>query len=272
MISIITVTHKSRDILKDYVASFLHFNKNKNIEFIFVENSGDEGIARVIEPLIRNKYSVKIYYVDNNGFGAGCNFGASKAIGDTLIFANPDINFLTDLSSIEKFFTKETDWGTVCQENSAGNSCCFDLLPEYRNLFFELMKPQRYLHKFTKILGRYIYPSGAFFIVNSQLFRKVKGFDERFFMYYEEAELSRRLRKLGGSPIYINNIKILHESFGTQENFDHVIENETNGLLTYSKVIENDKIIKKQYLHLKIISVLSGNAKKRALILRGHIK
>ena len=273
MISIITVCHNSAELMSNYVNSFLKHNKNSvanyRIEFIFVENSGDLKTDFFAKILRENGYEARTIYVENRGFGAGCNSGAKLARGELLIFANPDIIFASDLTQIKTHFN-ESSWGTVRQIYDAGKIRAFDLLPEYRSLFTELALLFKYLHQFP-FLYRFCYPLGSFIIIPRKAFIIEYGFDERFFLYYEEAELSRRLHKRLGPPKYFSNISIIHETFGSQDNYNSIFQKEAFGMVAYARITEQPLLTKSRLRTLKILSIISSNSKKRVLFLREAI-
>ena len=265
MISIITVCHNSSALMPDYLSSFLAHNKDNagkdDIEFIFVENSGDSGTEAFAAELQGHDFRARTIYVENHGFGAGCNSGAKLARGELLVFANPDIRFVSNLTPIEVHFDKHS-WGTIRQTDSNGLTHAFDLLPEHRSVFTELARPFKYLHWFPP-LYRFCYPVGSFMIIPRAAFEKEGGFDERFFLYYEEAELSRRLHALLGPPKYCSDMSILHEAFGTQSNRDFTFREEARGMVTYARVTGQPHLAECRLRTLRCLAALSPISAKR---------
>ena len=51
--------------------------------------------------------------------------------------------------------------------------------------------------------------TGCFFCIRTEIFKKLNGFDDRFFMYFEDADITRRARKLG-SVVFYPDIKVTH--------------------------------------------------------------
>jgi hypothetical protein len=56
---------------------------------------------------------------------------------------------------------------------------------------------------------------GAFMFMRKSLFEKIGYFDERFFVYYEETDFSKRLAEIGGKSFFNANIKVIHSGEGT---------------------------------------------------------
>ena len=52
--------------------------------------------------------------------------------------------------------------------------------------------------------------SGMFMIIKSKTFEKIKGFDEKFFMYYEDVDLCRRIKNRSREILRINTEKVFH--------------------------------------------------------------
>ncbi len=266
MISIITVTHNSYELMSDYVDSFLaHHSKGNALgqfEFIFIENSGDERIVEHTEKLQNAGFSARSELMENRGFGAGCNLGASLATGDILVFANPDLQFTSEIRELEAAFGT-TNWGTVAQTGERGRIYAFDLLPEYRNILTELMRISRFCHR-IKALQKYAYPVGSFMVVPRASFEASGGFDERFFLYYEEAELSRRLHAALGPPIFLPSVHVRHETFGTQTSSDFTFEQEAISMVKYADIIGRPELARKRVRMLRLLSYLSAKAGVRA--------
>jgi GT2 family glycosyltransferase len=267
--SVITVTHKSGDKLSKYVGSFLrqHCAPAHAFEFIFVENSGDPGVYAAVAPLMDAGFSVRVLASENLGFGRGCNFGAEQVTGDVLLFINPDVQFLTPLDALAAYAGPEK-WGSVRQIRPSGAVYTFDLLPEYRTLAYELFRGYRLLNWFPKpFLGR-CYVVGSFLAVGRTLFERVGGFDPGFFLYYEEAELCRRLHEAADIPFCANQVGVLHEAFGSYGNLDEVYPFEARGFLDYCRITRQPQLLKRRLKHLHIIGLIEPSVRKREATLK----
>jgi len=58
---------------------------------------------------------------------------------------------------------------------------------------------------------------GAFFMIKRELFEELNGFDERFFVYYEELDLSKRVKDAGYKTMFVAEAKAYHKGGGTSE-------------------------------------------------------
>ena len=91
---------------------------------------------------------------------------------------------------------------------------------------------------------------GAFFLVRRTLFQQLGGFDERFFMYYEDVDFSYRASVNGWKTLYLAEIAVAHQGGGTTEN----ISDKRLFYLLQSRVL----YIKKHYGYLQSVFVLLG--------------
>lgn len=227
-VSIIIVNYNTTQLVIDCVNSIYNKTKNINFEIIVVDNnSPDRSIENIksIFPEIKLILSKK-----NAGFGAGNNLGNKHAIGKYLFLLNSDTLLLDN--AVYEFFTfmEKTPNAGVC----GGNLLTKELNP---NMSFHRLRPSIILsfnefcfNLFTRILYKnqlyYSYSNqpiningfitGADFFINKKIFDKLNGFDEDFFMYYEETELSYRIKKLGYKFHILPHVKIIHFDGGSQ--------------------------------------------------------
>lgn len=259
--SIVTVTHKSAGHVARYVESFLAHHGGAhvdNIEFVFVENSGDGSIADLLQPLRLAGYRAELLFMENRGFGAACNLGAKATTGTALIFINPDVTFIGSFEAVEAL---AGSWGTGSQFDETGQLFSFDILPEHKTLLSEFSKrhlrmtppPPEWLHQ--------VFPVGAFFCVDRELFARVGGFDERFFLYYEEAELARRLHREAGPPSSYADLAILHHQFGSETSRSLTSFHELEGLFTYAEVTRNRSVLRKRFYLLLAMAPFRSTAR-----------
>lgn len=236
-------------------------------QFVFVENSGETDFQSAVQPLKDSGFEVIVLNTANDGFGRGCNAGAQHATGDILIFANPDIRFLGNLVPLQAH-ARQPFWGTVRQITPSGRMYSIDLLPENKGLFFELFKLYHLINRFFRWFLQKSYVVGSFLIVSKDLFVKSGGFDSAFFLYYEEAELSRRLQVLNGPPVIETRVAVFHEGFGSHNSWDEIFRHEANGFLTYCEVTKQPGLLHARLRTLKLMGVVSKSSRKRFLALK----
>ncbi len=226
-VSIIIVNFNTYNLVIDCIKSIKNNVQNILYEIIVVDNKSPN---REIESLnidgvklILNKY--------NGGFGYANNIGSKHAKGKYLFFLNSDTILLNNAILELYNFMEKTPAAGIC----GGNLYTLDLEP---TISYEIFKPSvlntldNYLGGFFKKLlyGNnitflnsnspkkiYGYVSGADMFVVKNIFDEVGGFDEDFFMYYEEVELSYRINKCGYNTYIVPNSKIIHLEGGSQK-------------------------------------------------------
>ena len=207
-VSLIIVNYKAIDLteaLVDMVAGEVS-------ETIVVDNaSGDsmDGLRR------RHPEVQVIELADNVGYGGGLNAGAAVASGDVLVFSNPDIEIApSDLLKLAAAATApevglvapmfvETD-GEL-QRSAHRREPRFLLTAYDVGVPFAVRLARRYPDWHPTLLSSeehhreqdVLHVLGALNAVKAEAFAALGGFDESFFMYREETDLCRRLRRAG---------------------------------------------------------------------------
>jgi GT2 family glycosyltransferase len=243
LISLVTVTHRSREKLRGYVDSFLQWHgraePGMQFEFIFVENSGDACIRQVVQPLADAGHVVTVRMTENLGFGNGCNAPLAVKVRDP--------NF----------------WGTVAQLNGQHKMYAIDLLPEHKSWLFELLNGARWVNTWPALFAKKCYVVGSCLVMARSLYERAQGFNPNFFLYYEEAELARRLQAIAGTPSILHDIQVLHEGFGSHDVKERVFEHETDGFLTYCRVTNQPGLIGRRIRVLRVLSTVSSTCRLR---------
>ena len=195
-----------------------------------IDNASTDGSSEGLEasmPLavVRN--------TDNRGFGAACNQGAAGSEADFLLFLNPDTRLMpgsfaepvrylraheNERVGIVGIQLVDAD-GRVARNTAraptawsmVGNSVGFDRLAP------RLFPPHfvtEWAHDQTRTVDQVM---GAFFLVRRSLFEVLGGFDERFFVYYEDLDFSVRARAQGWRSVYLSTAQAFHRGQGTTE-------------------------------------------------------
>lgn len=162
----------------------------------------------------------------NVGFAAACNQGAVGSGADYLLFLNPDTLVFEDtLDLATAFMDSERAAGVgICGgqvlESDGGPAISCGRLPTLRVLFGKMTGLARVLPRLFP--GHHLTPEetthsgpvdqviGAFFLVRRELFERLGGFDTRYFIYYEEVDLTLRARRLGLRSYFLREARIVH--------------------------------------------------------------
>lgn len=236
-ISVITVAYKSADILEKSIRSIFQYNDiGDDLEYILVDNSPIED--RVNKRLSKEILD-KIIYIpaDNKGFGAGNNKGAAVAKGGILAFINPDIILIEPIfkSICHEFDINENMAMMGCkllyEDLSSGFSFYFDY--KYSVLKKWTLKLWNKLNYFD---SNSMYLSGADMFIRKSVFQKCGRFDENIFMYYEEPDITRRIKKsCNGDVLFNKRIKMIHLEKKSTPNTLNSVRCEFDSAIYYGK-------------------------------------
>ena len=168
-------------------------------------------------------------YIFNNknlGYGAAHNIAIRKTIEQDIPFhlvVNPDIEFESSiLEELEDFMQKNSDVGLlmpkVLYPTGEIQYLC-KLLPKPSDLFFRRFLPSKWSQQsnerfelrqsgYDKLMD-VPYLSGCFMLLRTQALKNVGLFDERFFMYPEDIDLTRRIHREYRTVFY-PNVSVIH--------------------------------------------------------------
>jgi N-acetylglucosaminyl-diphospho-decaprenol L-rhamnosyltransferase len=179
------------------------------------DNLNDVGL-----PLVLTRNGV------NRGFAAACNQGATAAASDYLLFLNPDTALFNDSLSRPIAFMEEPSNADVaiCGVRLVGDkgapavSCArfptvgtfFSQATGLSRLLPGLFKPQLMMPEECGATREVDQIIGAFFLIRRSVFEQLDGFDDRFFVYFEEVDLSLRARQHGYRSVYLADAAIYH--------------------------------------------------------------
>jgi GT2 family glycosyltransferase len=254
-LSIIIINYNTDECLRQCLSSIINFTKNVEFEIIVVDNDSKN---RGIEKLITEFPDVKFFFRKvNDGFGAGCNFGASRANGKYLAFVNPDIILSNDILSVLVAKLKEDNKLAICSPmfvDSKGKIVfTFNYFPDLIWEIYEFFG-KGYEKRIEKLLSvkeikektknpYYVdWVTGACFVVKNEIFKKVNGFDDKFFLYYEDVELQCRVRKEGYEIAILPSCYVYHgvnSSTKSTEGENVYIYNMYRSKILYYKKISN---------------------------------
>ncbi|HAF61142.1 MAG TPA: glycosyltransferase family 2 protein [Anaerolineaceae bacterium] len=231
LLDIVIINWNSADLLQNCVASIRTSSIALPGELIVVDNGKKE---QKVDDLA-NQYSFTLLRPEKNlGFGRGCNQGAALGKADFILFLNPDILLFPDtLQNLTTFLSSDNlpaDVGIMgvqligrdgnIQKNVARFPQCKHLYPRMLALdrLFPKAFPPHYVKTIdygkTQIVDQV---PGAFFLIRRIVFSELHGFDERFFMYYEDVDLSYRAFQQDWKTIYLSEISVMHAGGGATD-------------------------------------------------------
>ena len=225
-LSIVIVNYNTRDVTAACVDSILRDQADLKIEVIIVDNlSSDDSIS-----YLRDTYpSITVIESPvNGGFGYGNNIGFRQCQGEYILALNSDTEVsVAQLERAIDYMRKHPDVGIlgpkmVYNDGSWQNSTLRHI--SLTTLFWLIFLPapmvvyNRFMgdHRYGRIKQDQVQSveavMGSFMLMPRSIIEKTSGFDMRFFMYSEEAELAYRVQKLNKKIIYYPYITIMHHS------------------------------------------------------------
>lgn len=208
--------------LKKTIKSIFH--TTLEIQLYLIDNSPFDDLKKVTE---FDKRIIYIHNPSNPGFGAAHNIALQIAVNKGIKYhfiVNPDIYFEGDvISSMIDFMKNDNTIGMMMPQilNLDGTIQNLPkLLPTPISILWrKLKKPKRAYEKFINqyelrnISGKIIYNapvlSGCFTLLNLDAIKKVGGYDDKFFMYFEDWDLSRRIHR-HYKTIYFPLVSVYH--------------------------------------------------------------
>lgn len=204
-------------MLREAIKSFL--NTDLNVRLYLVDNSPKDCLN-----ILANDHRIEyIHNPSNPGFGASHNLAIEKAFqlnSDYHLVLNPDIyfhentleklcNFMDVNNHVGHVMPKVTypngDFQYLCKTNPT----FFDLfargfLPSFlKKMFMKRMDKYEYKDKdYNAIIYDVPYLSGCFMFLRTKILKKVGFFDDRIFMYLEDADLTRRFLEVSTTAYY----------------------------------------------------------------------
>lgn len=213
-LSLIIVTWNTADITLKCVKTIKQYLKGVDYEIIVADNGSED------DTVTRLKKEGGIIVIENKanlGFGKGNNVAAKKAKGKYLLFLNSDmelidnklvdmLDYINNHSQIgligPKFLNIDlTDQGSVFPPQTLVNA------------FKEFWLGQKAYSKYVPNTNQPVEVSsvsGGAVLILRQLFEKIGGWDKRYFMFFEDLELCRQVKKLGYKIYYFPACRFIH--------------------------------------------------------------
>lgn len=235
-LSIIIVNYQVKKELFTCISSIINSNPKTAYEIIVVDNDEKKSIDKELK-----KKFPKVVYIpnENKGFGQGNNLGAKFAKGDFLFFLNPDTTvFSKTIDSLVDFLHKHLDTAIVSplllgQDGQPYQQGSLELNPtrgifalSFVNKIFSTnpISKKYFLQDWDRksIKEVDVAPATAF-VIRKSVFEKVDGFDERFFLFFEEFDLCKGVKELGWK-IYITPLAKASHVWGASTKQRHDIK------------------------------------------------
>ena len=220
-VSACVVTYNNQDCAKTAVETVVLNTKNTALSMYVCDNNSTD---RTIDSLkdIENVNIIRL--PKNQGFGKAHNVVLDKIDSKYHAVINPDIIINSDvISAIAEFMDENTDvvMATPKILNADGSEQHLPkLTPSFKYVLLgrlgAVFKPfKKYRDFYTKSNEHITKPyevdfcTGCFFVIRTDVFKKLGGFDDRFFMYFEDADITRRAKQYG-KTVFLPQFSVTH--------------------------------------------------------------
>ena len=245
-VAILILNYNGKDLLSSYLDSVLRYKEDAEV-WVVDNGSTDDSLE-----LVKNNFpQVKILVLaKNHGYSKGYNLAVSKIDADLYCFLNNDVRVCSDwVTPIRQLFETHKHVGFAQPKIVSDKDESFFEYAGAAGGHLDLLGfpycRGRYLHYCEKDLGQYndikkvTWASGAAFWVRKTAFTELGGFDERFFMHFEEIDLCLRGKAVGWITMCHGNTKVAHLGGATLLTNEpkKLYYNIRNSLWTYTKTI-----------------------------------
>jgi len=203
LVSIIIVNYNGKPLLEQCLESLSKVTY-PNLEIILVDNnSTDDSIE-----FVKNSYPLSmIIKLDKNyGFAHPNNVGAKNAKGEFLLFLNNDTKVTPDFISEMIKTLKHDPKIAICQSLLLDPSGGVDSSGDFIDSIGIAYSSKNRIKKIREILSA----RGASMIIRKKIFEELKGFDEKFFVSFEDVDLGWRAWIMGYKVVVIPESIVYH--------------------------------------------------------------
>ena len=214
-LSIILVNYNDRTHVGACLSGILVEKGGVDLEVIVVDNASSDGSPE----LIRERFSEVLFIAseENLGFSCANNKGFQQSSGEFILFLNTDTRI--DPGTLESLLS----WMRANPDCGGIGPLLFDERKEFQvsfggsRGFFPEMRDKLFLNSLWKRRIRKMqnpsdtdWISAACLLVRRSAFKSVDGFDERFFLYFEDIDLCLRIRQAGWRLTVLPDVQVFH--------------------------------------------------------------
>lgn len=198
-ISVIIIHWNNRELLEQQLVLL---SSGKELELIVVDNASTESLSSLTKKFSNVQF---IQNTLNRGFAFACNQGRRVASGEWLLYLNPDvvieaaqIKRMVEYAQVNHFAAVSPRFGSLDYQKPVPS--WLSVLTEFSPL--GKLIPLAGLGQRTLV--------GGCLLIQSQILEEIHGWDERFFLWFEDSDLSARLIDSGYTYGFIDDESIQH--------------------------------------------------------------
>ncbi len=223
-VSLVIVNFKTKELIRECIKSVLRYSHAVSYEVIVVDNSRDEGL----EEMISSRFPDVTYLCvrRNLGYSAGVNVGITASRGRYILVMNPDITVLDgSIDSLVEYMEKHPEVGLAGPQLLNPNGSIQQSYYRFYSIFTRMFRrlaigkipfAKRHIdhvlmHDQDVACVRSVdWLLGACVIARRCAMDVVGTWDERFFLYFEDTDWSRRFWKNGWQVHYVPDVHMVH--------------------------------------------------------------
>jgi GT2 family glycosyltransferase len=225
-VSVVVVTYRCRDAARECLASLYASTRGLSLEVIVLDNDSRDGTAQMVAEEFPQAELVALE--ENIGFGPGVNLAAERARGEYLLLLNPDT--IVHEGSVQSFvdFAREhggpgifggrtrrpdgsLDPGSCWGAPSLWSLTCFAAMLSTIFKGSRVFDPESLGGWKRDTVREVDIVTGCLLLIPREAWRSLGGFDPRFFMYGEDADLAFRARAAGLPRVITPRVVVTHE-------------------------------------------------------------
>ena len=211
-VSVVILNYNGADWLPRCLESMAQQTIFKHLQVIIADNVSTDGSNRLSEKLIAGwSNGLFIQNGSNPGFGGGCNLAVKRATGKYLFFLNPDVWLEPDC--LEQLYT-------AAEKGKAGAAGL--LVLEYEDDTYWSRGGAAFDFCGNVVVPRRghvpetLFVAHGFYFIRKDLFLHIGGYDDTFFLYGEEMDLSWRVWAAAETIIHVPTARIHHRGEATE--------------------------------------------------------
>lgn len=199
----VVVAYRSRPLLTQIIKNLKHFSS-----FVVVDNSTNPSQSVVAELSKLLPQGVYPKNIKNRGYGGGNNLALSHVTSEFALIINPDVDLNT--ASINSMIATADLYSNAIIIGAK----IFDSRQKSQDISYGWRYPDNPKNPYIEPDGDLssMFLAGCCLLIRVKLFKEIGGFDENFFMYYEELDICQRVIASGGDCVLSANAYVNHFS------------------------------------------------------------
>lgn len=225
-VTVSIVTHNSDKIFLSLDSLIKTLGEDQTVQIKIFDNASEAAYRERLVKYLDYSFITIDFHAENKGFGFGHNANLLGTEGHGIIF-NPDIilseNHLRDMAA---HLAQDPQCGLLAPKILNEDGTTQYLIRNHLDVFDYMLRfiPFRFVKKiFAKRLSTFECRdlpddqdsyvrmiSGSFMVVDLDKFHEIDGFDDRYFMYFEDNDLCRKMEQAGYKAIYSPQFSVIH--------------------------------------------------------------